>query len=86
MAAADEILTTETKNVHRQRPTTSSTAVYDKDGGSLSRSRGPFDFFAWFHRPHYAIVEVQPVIPQDTEPGRAPPTPIPDPASRRSTW
>jgi hypothetical protein len=53
--------------------------VYDKDGGSFP-SIGPFDFFAWFHRPHWAVVEVQPVIPQETEPGRAPPTPVPDPS------
>jgi hypothetical protein len=78
VTAADEILTTETKKF-----TSNSqyivTAVYDKDGGSFPKW-GPFDFFAWFHRPHWAIVQVQPVIPQDTEPGRAPPTPIPDPS------
>ena len=51
--------------------------MYDKDGGSWPKI-GAFDFFAWFHRPHWAIVEVRPVIPQETEPGRAPPTPIID--------
>jgi hypothetical protein len=75
-AAADEILIQEAGKF------TSNTeykvvAVYDKDGGSWP-SIGPFDFFAWFHRPHWAVVEVQPVVPQETEPGRAPPTPVVD--------
>jgi hypothetical protein len=30
------------------------------------------------HPPHYAIIQVQPVIPQEPEPGKAPPTPEPD--------
>ena len=34
--------------------------------------------------PHYAIIQVQPVIEQEAEPGEAPPTPEadPDPAGR----
>ena len=51
--------------------------MYDKDGGSFPKI-GAFDFFAWFHRPHWAVVEVRPVVPQETEPGRAPPTPVID--------
>jgi hypothetical protein len=31
------------------------------------------------HPPHYAIIQIQPVIPQETEPGQAPPTPEADP-------
>jgi len=31
------------------------------------------------HPPHYAIIQVQPVIPQETRPGQAPPTPEGDP-------
>lgn len=31
------------------------------------------------HPPHYAVVQVQQVIPQPTEPGQAPPTPVADP-------
>ena len=31
------------------------------------------------HPPHYALVQVQPVIPQETVPGEAPPTPEADP-------
>jgi len=30
------------------------------------------DFLAFFHAPHYALVEVAPLQPQRTEPGRAP--------------
>jgi len=78
VSAADEILVTETKKFSATSDYV-VTAVYDKDGGSYPKW-GPFDFFAWFHRPHWAIVQVQPVIPQETEPGRAPPTPIPDPS------
>lgn len=33
------------------------------------------------HPPHYAVVQVQPVIPQETEPGEAPPVPVADPDS-----
>jgi hypothetical protein len=33
---------------------------------------GRVDFLAFFHKPHYALVEVAPLLPQRTEPGRAP--------------
>ena len=60
------------------RPTTSSrtrrevfkageykaVAVYDEGRASAARrSATTLDFFAFFHQPHYALVEVQPVIP-----------------------
>lgn len=47
--------------------------VFEKGG-----ERGPkfwddrIDFFAFFHKPHYALVEIAPLVPQRTEPGRAP--------------
>ncbi|MDO8363719.1 MAG: hypothetical protein Q7V88_12540 [Actinomycetota bacterium] len=47
--------------------------VFDKGG-----ARGPMfwderiDFLAFFHDPYYAVVEVAPLVPQRTEPGRAP--------------
>lgn len=53
--------------------------VYDKGG-----ERGPsfwddrIDFLAFFHEPHYAVVEVAPLVPQRTEPGRAPARPVID--------
>jgi len=33
---------------------------------------GKIDFLAFFHDPHYSLVEVAPLVPQRTEPGRAP--------------
>jgi hypothetical protein len=39
-----------------------------------------FDYFAFFHDPHYALVEVAPVIKQRTEPGKAPPRAEADPS------
>ena len=33
------------------------------------------DFFAFFHKPHYTLVEISPLVPVRTEPGRAPATP-----------
>lgn len=44
-----------------------------------------FDYLAFFHEPHYAIVEVAPLVPQRTEPGRPPPTPVVD-ESRPSVY
>jgi hypothetical protein len=55
-----------------------TVAVFDK-GGARFPMIGSFDLFAFFHRPHYALVQVQPVIHQNTEPGKAPPPPLPDP-------
>ena len=47
--------------------------VYDK-GGERSPTfwDGKIDFLAFFHEPHYAVVEIAPLVPQRTEPGRAP--------------
>jgi hypothetical protein len=47
--------------------------VYEK-GGERSPQflDGKIDFIAFFHAPHYAIVEIAPLVPQRTEPGRAP--------------
>jgi hypothetical protein len=50
--------------------------VFDKGG-----ERGPqwlngsFDFMAFQHKPHYALVEIAPLIEQREEPGRAPAKP-----------
>lgn len=47
--------------------------VYDR-GGERRPSfwHNRIDFLAFFHAPHYAVVEVAPLMPQRTEPGRAP--------------
>ena len=53
--------------------------VFEKGG-----ERGPqffggsADFLAFWHKPHYALVEVAPLVPQQTEPGRAPAKPVID--------
>ena len=52
-----------------------TVAVYDKGGETY-----PDWFFNFFHKPHYAVVEVQPTIKQATEPGKAPPPPRADPS------
>ena len=41
-------------------------------GGERFPKIGPFDFLAFWHEPHYAVVEVAPLVPTRTEPGRAP--------------
>jgi hypothetical protein len=33
---------------------------------------GKVDFLAFFHKPHYVLVEIAPIVPQRNEPGRAP--------------
>ncbi len=41
-------------------------------GGERFPMIGDFDLFAFFHEPHYVVVEVAPLVPTRTEPGRAP--------------
>ncbi len=41
-------------------------------GGERFPKIGNFDLFAFWHKPHYAVVEVAPLVPTRTEPGRAP--------------
>jgi len=36
---------------------------------------GRFDYFAFFHEPRFALVQVEPLVTQRTEPGRAPAPP-----------
>lgn len=52
--------------------------VYDKGGDRYPRIGKSIDFIAFFHEPHYALVEVAPLVPQRTEPGRAPARPVID--------
>lgn len=54
------------------KPVRDSDAMTDRVISKIEQS-------VWFrHPPHYQIVQVQPVIPQETKPGEAPPTPIID--------
>ena len=48
-----------------------SVAVYDKGGERWPKINESLDFFAFFHEPHYSLVEVAPIVPQRVEPGRA---------------
>lgn len=58
-------------------------AVYDKGGDRYPKINDTLDFLAFLHRPHYALVEVAPVVPQYVEPGRAPARPIVDESQPR---
>jgi hypothetical protein len=55
-----------------------SVAVYDKGGERWPKINESLDFFAFFHEPHYSLVEVAPIVPQRVEPGRAPARPVVD--------
>jgi hypothetical protein len=55
-----------------------SLNVYDRGGERYPLITESIDFFAFFHAPRYALVEVAPVVPQRTEPGRAPARPVVD--------
>ena len=54
--------------------------VFEK-GGERSPTffGGSVDFLAFWHKPHYALVEVAPLVPQRAEPGRAPAKAVIDP-------
>jgi hypothetical protein len=77
VAASDDILQNQAQVFKAGEYIT--VAVFDK-GGERFPKFGDFDLIAFFHKPHYALVEVQPVIKQNQEPGRAPPTPEVDPS------
>ena len=49
-----------------------SLNVYDIGGERYPLITESIDFFAFFHKPHYALVEIAPVVAQRVEPGRAP--------------
>ncbi len=55
--------------------------VYEKGGAKypLIFGKKQLDFVAFFHSDHYSLVEVQGVLSQIAEPGRAPAKAIPDP-------
>jgi hypothetical protein len=52
--------------------------VFDKGGEAWPKISDAIDFTALRHNPHYALVEIAPVVEQRTEPGRAPATPVAD--------
>ena len=91
VASADEILQIETQLL--KSGDYLPVAVYDKNDGRWPNftihdvkmfgrwdfGTWNFDYLAFFHRPHHALVQVKPVVPQNLEAGKAPPTPKTDP-------
>lgn len=55
-----------------------SVRVFDRGGERYPKINDSLDFVAFFHKARYALVEVVPVVPQRTEPGRAPARPVAD--------
>ena len=76
VAASDEIIQREAEELVAGEYL--SLAVYDKGGERWPKINESLDFVAFFHKPHFALVEVAPVLPQRTEPGRAPARPVVD--------
>ncbi len=61
------------------------TDVFDVGGERypLIANNDSLDFFAFFHKPHYTVVEMSPLVPVRTEPGRAPAAPEVDEGAQR---
>lgn len=70
VASADEILQIEAEEFSAGEYT--PVAVFDKGGERYPKIGESLDFFAFFHKPRYSIVEVAPLVEQRVEPGRAP--------------
>lgn len=78
VASSDEILQFEAKEFSAGDYL--SVAVYERGGERWPKINDSLDFIAFFHKPHYALVEVAPVVAQRVEPGRAPARPVIDSA------
>ncbi len=76
VAASDEIIQQEAEELVAGEYI--SLAVYDKGGDRWPKINNSLDFIAFFHKPHFSLVEVAPVVPQRTDPGRAPARPVVD--------
>lgn len=70
VAAADAFLTDPDVGIFDSPADYIVGDVFDKGGETY--------FFTLLHRPHYALVQVQAVVPQIQEEGRPPPTPVAD--------
>ncbi len=73
VASADEIIQNQAEEFALGEYV--SVAVYDKGGDRWPKINESLDFLAFFHDSHYSIVEVASIVPQRTEPGRAPARP-----------
>ena len=62
-------------------PASSRSSTCSRRAASAARQLfgGSVDFLAFWHKPHYALVEVAPLVPQRAEPGRAPAKAVIDP-------
>ena len=78
VAAADEILIKEAEEFAAGEFT--AVRVYDRGGERYPKIGESLDFLAFFHKPRHAVVEVASLVPQRTEPGRAPARPVIDEA------
>lgn len=76
VASADEIIQVEAKEFAAGEYL--AVNVYDKGGERYPKIGDSLDFLAFFHKPHYAVVEIAPLVPQRAEPGRAPARPVID--------
>jgi hypothetical protein len=83
VAAADDTIVNKAKifkAASNDGPEYLPIAVYDKGGARFPKITDAIDFTAFFHKPHYVIVEVKPTVKTKTESGKAPPTPVIDPS------
>lgn len=78
VASADKILQVETGELKAGEYQT--VAVYDRGGERWPKLGDAIDFVAFKHDPRYAVVEIAMLVPQRTEPGRAPARPVVDDA------
>ncbi len=76
IASADEIIQIEAELFAAGEY--QAVEVFDRGGERWPKIGESLDFLAFFHEPHYALVEIQPLVPQRTEPGRAPARPVVD--------
>ena len=70
VASADDIIQNKAKEFAAGEYT--AVAVYNRGGERWPKISDKIDFTAFFHKSRYALVELAPLVPQRTEPGRAP--------------
>jgi hypothetical protein len=76
VASADDIIQNKAKEYAAGEYT--AVAVYDRGGERWPKISESLDFTAFLHKPRYALVELASLVPQRTEPGRAPARPVVD--------
>lgn len=76
VASADDIIQNKAEEYAAGEYT--AVSVYDRGGERWPKITDELDFTAFFHKPRYALVELASLVPQRTEPGRAPARPVID--------